>query len=51
MNMRRLIFQSKIYDYTSKEEAEEHIKKMKEIGWHAKKVNILEILYMKIFTR
>ena len=48
--MRRLIFQSKIYDYTSKEEAEEHIKKMKEMGWHAKKVNIMEILYMKIFT-
>lgn len=35
--MRRLFFQSKIYDYTSKSEAEEHIKEMKENGWNAKR--------------
>ena len=45
--MRRLFFQSKIYDYTSKEEADKHIKEMEENGWHAKG-KITEILYMKI---
>lgn len=34
--MRRLIFKSIIYDYTSKEEANKHIKEMKEKGWNAK---------------
>ena len=34
--MRRLFFQSKIYDYTSKEEADKHIKEMEKNGWHAK---------------
>ena len=37
MNMRRLFFQLKIYDYTSKAEAEKHIKEMEEKGWHAKR--------------
>ena len=36
MNMRRLFFQLKLYDYTSKAEAEKHIKEMEEKGWHAK---------------
>lgn len=35
--MRRLFFQSKLYDYTSKAEAEKHIEEMETKGWHAKR--------------
>ena len=35
--MKRIFFQSRIYDYTSKEEAEEHIKEMENKRWHAKR--------------
>lgn len=31
--MRRLFFESKIYDYTTKKEAEKHMEKMLEKGW------------------
>ncbi len=34
--MKRLFFQTKIYDYTSKREAEKDIDKMKKNGWLAK---------------
>lgn len=33
--MRRIFFQSRIYDYTSESEAEKHIKEMETKGWHA----------------
>jgi hypothetical protein len=35
--MRRLFFQTKLYDYTSKAEAEKHIEEMESKGWHAKR--------------
>ncbi len=34
--MKRLFFQTKLYDYTSKDEAEKHIKEMESKGWHTK---------------
>lgn len=34
---RRLFFQTKLYDYTSQAEAERHIKEMETKGWHAKR--------------
>lgn len=33
--MKRIFFQSRIYDYTNKAEAEEHIEQMKQKGWYA----------------
>ena len=35
--MRRLFYQTKLYDYTSKAEAERHIKELEEKGWRAKR--------------
>jgi hypothetical protein len=32
--MKRLFYQSKMYDYSSKQEAEEHIRQMKSRGWY-----------------
>jgi hypothetical protein len=37
--MRRLFYQTKLYDYTSRTEAERHIKEMEAKGWHAKRQN------------
>lgn len=44
--MRRIFFQSKIYDYTSKVEAEKHIKEMETKGWHAIRQNDGHFVYM-----
>ena len=35
--MRRLFYQTKMYDYTTMKEAVKHIKEMKEKGWEVKK--------------
>ena len=43
--MRRLFFQSKLYDYTSKVEAEKHIKEMEEKGWCATRQNDGNFVY------
>lgn len=37
MHPRRLFFQTKIYDYTSKEEAQKHIKEMESKCWRVKR--------------
>lgn len=34
--MKRLFFQTKLYDYTSQAEAESHIKEMEAEGWRVK---------------
>lgn len=34
--MKRLFTQTKIYDYSSKKEAEKHIDEMRDKGWRAK---------------
>ena len=44
--MRRLFHQTKLYDYTSKAEAEKHITDMKAKGWYAKD-KTMENLYLK----
>ena len=44
--MRRIFFQSKIYDYTSKAEAEEHIKEMNSKGWYAVRQGDGNFVYM-----
>lgn len=43
---RRLFFQTKLYDYTSKAEAERHIKEMETKGWHTKCQNDGSIVFM-----
>ena len=35
--MKRLFYQTKLYDYTSKAEAERHIKEMEAKNWHPKR--------------
>ena len=35
--MRRLFYQTKLYDYSSIKEAEKHIKEMESKKWHAKR--------------
>lgn len=35
--MRRLFYQTKLYDYSSIKEAENHIKEMESKKWHAKR--------------
>ena len=42
---RRLFFQTKLYDYTSKAEAERHIKEMETKGWHTKYQNDGSIVF------
>ena len=43
----RLFFQTKIYDYGTKQEAESHMKKMILNGWHVmKKENVESILFL-----
>lgn len=44
--MRRIFFQSRIYDYTSKAEAEKHIKEMETKGWHAIRQSDGSFVYM-----
>ena len=34
--MRRVFYESKLFDYTTKEEAEKHIEEMKNKGWAVK---------------
>ena len=45
--MRRLFFQSKLYDYTSKVEAEKHIEEMWKKCWIAKKQDNGEFIFEK----
>jgi hypothetical protein len=35
--MRRLFFQTKLYDYSTIKEAEKHIDEMRQKGWYAKR--------------
>jgi hypothetical protein len=42
---KRLFFQTKLYDYTSQEEAEKHIKEMESNGWHTKCQDNGNIIY------
>lgn len=37
--MKRLFFQTKLYDYSSIKEAEKHIKEMESKNWHPKRQN------------
>lgn len=37
--MRRLFYQTKLYDYSSVKEAEKHIKEMESKGWRIKREN------------
>ena len=39
--MKRLFYQTKVYDYSTVKEAEKHIKEMKEKNWKVKKENVL----------
>ena len=43
---RRLFYQTKLYDYTSQAEAEKHIKEMKTKGWHAKRQDDGNFIFM-----
>ena len=43
--MRRLFHQTKLYDYTSKKEAERHITDMKAKGWYAKRQDNGEFVF------
>ena len=43
--MRRLFFQTKLYDYTSKTEAERHIKEMECKNWKAKRQDNGEFVF------
>lgn len=43
--MKRLFFQTKLYDYTSKVEAEKHIEEMSGKGWHAKRQDNNEYIF------
>ena len=44
--MKRIFFQSRIYDYTSKAEAVKHIKQMKSNGWDAIRQSDGKFVYM-----
>ena len=43
--MRRLFFATKTYDYSSKKEAERHIKEMHSKGWHARRQDDGNIIF------
>ena len=43
---RRLFYQTKLYDYTSQAEAEKHIKKMETKGWHTKRQDNGNFIFM-----
>lgn len=43
--MKRLFFQTKIYDYTSKKEAIRDIERMKENGWFVKEQTDVTFVY------
>ena len=37
--MKRVFYQTKLYDYTTRKEAERHLKEMEAKGWRAKNQN------------
>ena len=43
--MKRLFFQTKLYDYSSIKEAEKHIKEMESKNWHPKRQNDGEYIF------
>lgn len=43
--MKRLFFQTKLYDYSSIEEAEKHIKEMKSKNWYPKRQDDGEYIF------
>lgn len=43
--MRRLFYQTKLYDYSSKAEAERHIKEMESKKWHARRQDDGEYIF------
>ena len=43
--MKRLFYQTKMYDYTSITEAEKHIKAMESNGWRAKRQDNGDFVY------
>ena len=43
--MKRLFFQTKLYDYSSIKEAEKHIKELESKNWHPKRQNDGEYIF------
>lgn len=44
--MRRLFYQTKLYDYSTEAEAERHVKEMESKGWRAKRQDSGNFIYM-----
>lgn len=44
--MKRLFYESRLYDYSTKEEAQKHIDEMRKKGWYAKLQDASERTYI-----